>query len=361
MALGFGAFAGAAGPPRVSVATPPTKYPPAVKWGKTVVDTSKYKKAPPWTIGYINGPGALNAFGLTNITAAKWAIQHDKRIKKALQGFGNNDPKHGITVLEDMVAQKPDIIVIEPTNPAAFAAPISRATAAGIPVVICASGAPLNGSFVTFETTDLYQGGYMSALGLVKLLGGKGNVVLGNGYAGTDTTESWRKAALSVFKKYPGIKVIDEFFGQFSVAKSTSDFAALLSKHSQIDGVWAGGAEHAAGAIQALKQAGRKMPFFGVTNSDLNGFQRLAKENRVRFVGIANPASMWNQCIQLATKVLSGQKVPKFINVTPLVPKGQFYDSITGYHYVPQLSDDFDGPLNGIPVSFWKKNGFGRK
>jgi ribose transport system substrate-binding protein len=336
-----------------------TKYPPAVKYASTVVDTSKWKKAAPWTIASI-GVGPSNGFGLTYDIAIKYEASQDSRIKKLLTGSSNNDTTHEISVLEAIIAQKPDAIVILPADAAALTAPVGRAMDAGIPVILCQNGIQ-NDNFVAQVNFDSYLTGYGAADGLARQLGGNGNVAMLNGLKGVEISDIWQQAALDAFKYYPNIKVVSQSYDVWNVAKSTADMTGLMSRFT-INGVFAGGAEMATGAALAFKQAGKPMPVFGVTNGDYNGWLRVASENQIKFTGVPGPATLSKNCLQTATATLSGTSVHKFIDVTPLIPNGSLYNQgAIAQHYVPELSDDFDGPANGIPVSYLASNGLGRK
>jgi ribose transport system substrate-binding protein len=343
-------------PPLSSVQT---KYPPAVKYANTIVDTTKWKKSPPWKIASI-GVGPSNGFGLTYDLAIKYAASQDSRISKYITGVSNNDTTHEISVLEAIIAQKPDAIVIIPADAAALTASVGRAMNAGIPVILCQNGIQSD-NFVAQTNIDSYLTGYAAADGLARKLGGNGNVLMLSGLKGVEISDIWESAALDAFHYYPGIKIVAQSYDVWSVAKATADVTAQMSRFN-INGIWAGGAEMATGAILAFKQAGKPMPAFGVTNADFNGFLRVAKENNVKFVGNSNPATLSANCLKLATDTLSGTSIHKFIDVTPLVPGASNYDETAiDQHYVPELSDDFDGPANGVPISYFAANGLARK
>jgi ribose transport system substrate-binding protein len=338
--------------------TVPSQWDPAKKFSNVTVDTAEYKKPGPWTLAWI-GVGPSNGYGLTEAAAVKYVAKHDKRIKKLLYAVDNNNPATQISALESFAAQKPDAIILSPAG-AQLTAPIARVMRSGIPVILCENGIP-GDDFVSLATIDLWNSGYQSADGLAQLLGGKGNVVMFNGFAGIDTTDTWQKAAKAAFAKYPNIKVLSQQFAQFSVALSQSQTTALLSKYPKIDGIWAGGGEHAMGAMLAIKRAKRSMPAFGVANVP-NGFLRLAKANKVRFAAYPNPAAMSATCLRQAMKVLQGKPVKKFTNVTYMIPGAKPYsDASVGKRYVPGLSDDLSTPPNRIPLSWYRSQGLGRK
>lgn len=325
---------------------------------QTTVDTSKYKKNGPYTIAALTqGPG--NGWGLTYDVSIKYAAAHNPDVKNLTFAPANGSADKEISDLENIVQQKPDAIVIDPLGRAALAAPIARAVAAGIPVVLCANGVQ-GQNYVTRVDVDLYHTGFAAADGLAKSLNGKGNVIMFSGIAGVDAAETWKKAAEDAFAQYPGIKIVGQDYAQWSIATGKTKAAAMIAANPQIDGVWAGGSEMAIGAILAFKDAGRPMPKFGVDNP-LNGFLRLAQENNIQFTGYPDPPAMSQVCLDTAVDVLKGKSVKKFIDVTNLLPNGNGYtEKAIGTNYVPQLNDDFVPPATA-PASTYVNAGFARQ
>lgn len=328
------------------------------KDARTIVNTSKYKKKGPYTIAALTqGPG--NGWGLTYDVSIKYAAAHNPQVKKLIYSPANGDANKEISDLENIVNQKPDAIVIDPLGRAALAAPINRAMSSGIPAILCANGVE-GENFVTRADVDLYHIGYEAALQLTQLLHGKGNVVMFNGIAGVDAAETWKRSALDAFAKYPGIKVVASDYAQWSIATGKTKAAAMISAHPKIDGVWSGGSEMAVGAVLAFHDAHKPMPMFGVTNV-LNGFLRLAKLYHIKFWGYPDPPAMSKVCLDTAVKVLQGQPVRKFIDVTNILPKSTGYNqSQINSHYLPRLNDDFVPPATA-PVNAYAKAGFARK
>jgi ribose transport system substrate-binding protein len=328
------------------------------KDAQTTVDTTKYKKNPPYVIAALTqGPG--NGWGLTYDVTVKAAAASNTNIKKLIFAPANGDANKEISDLEDIIQQKPDAIVIDPLGRASLTAPISRAMDGGIPVVLCANGIE-GDNFVTRVDIDLYEAGYKAADGLAKLLNGKGNVVLFSGIAGVDAAETWKQAALDAFKNYADIKIVAQDYAQWSIATSKQKAEAMMAANPQIDGVWAGGGEMALGAALAFSDAKRTPPKFGMANVP-NGFLRLAKENNYQFVGAPDPPSMSKICLDTALDVLAGKSVKKFIKLDTVIDGAKPYDQTSFQQwYVPELNDDFIPPAL-VPTQAYIDGGFQRK
>lgn len=362
---GWDARAGGAVPPPAAATEDPalaSDYSKALlKDAATDVDTSAYKKDGPYTIAVSQqDPG--NGWGLTyNVTIAAYGKELEKSgvLAKPLIVSATNDSNQQISDMENFIEQKPDAIVIEPLGRAASVAVIERAIDAGIPVVLCANGIE-GDKFTTRVDVDFYEVAYKSGEGLAKLMGGKGNVVVFNGIAGVDSTETWQKAALDAMSKYPDIKVIATEYAQWNIATAKQKMEAIMAANPQIDGVWAGGGEMALGAALAYEDAKKPAPKFAMVNVP-NGFLRLADEYKYEFVGSPDPPSMSKYCLQTAVDILQGKSVKKFVSLRTLMDGADPYDQTTGIQwYVPELNDDFIPPAT-VDVQAYVDGGFQRK
>jgi len=111
-------------------------------------DTAAFKKDGPYVI-------ALAAQGPTN----SWATLFDEHARAYVEELGadvvsellyadaNGNADIQVPQIEDLLTQQPDALIVVPMGPA-LAAPVSRAMAEGVPVILCASGVP-GDDFVT--------------------------------------------------------------------------------------------------------------------------------------------------------------------------------------------------------------------
>lgn len=328
------------------------------KNAKITVDTSKYKSDPPYTIALIT-QGPFNGWGKIYNVAARYAAQTSGKVGKTLVFDSFGDPAKQIKAMQDMLAQKPDVIVLTAMSKAALAAPVDRAIRAGIPVVMCGSSVDTD-SFVAEVGRNLYDLAFKNALALAKRLGGRGNILMFNGIAGTDTAETWRQAAKDAFGQFGGIKLVADQFANWSVADSKKAATAIMASQPKIDAVWTGGSEMAIGTILAFTDAKRKLPVFGTANP-LNGFLRLAKQHKLKFVASPYPPAMSFYGVRAALDVLAGKPVKKYADVQGPLLKGvtTYTETAIGRFYRPQFDDDYIDPTP-LPAAALNKAGFKR-
>jgi ribose transport system substrate-binding protein len=92
--------------------------------------------------------------------AARLSGERGVRLLPEVAGDGAAGVERQIEQMHTMVKQKPDIIIVQPTDNAALAAPLRAANQAGIPVVAYdqyISG----GNLAAYITSDNYQAGYL--------------------------------------------------------------------------------------------------------------------------------------------------------------------------------------------------------
>lgn len=325
---------------------------------KVTVNTSKFKKKGPYVVGYV-AQGPINGWGKEFDVAMRYELQKSGQLKKLLYINSGGSASKEVTGMEDLIAQHPDIIILTPLGKAALSAPVNRAVAAGIPVVVT-GGSVQTDRFTAEVGRNLPQTAYQSALHLAKMLHGKGNVVMFDGIAGSDSAEGWKAAAHAAFEKFPGIKIVAEQYANWSVATATTQMQAILAAHPRVDGVWSGGSEMSVGAVNAFAGAHKTMPMFGTTNP-LNGFLRLAKQYHLKFYGAPYPpAAMSKVSADVALKILGGKSVKKYTDVIKIVPQtGGYTQAKIGSRYRPDMNDDFVPPA-AIPIPALKKGGFAR-
>ena len=309
-------------------------------------DTSKFKKDGPYRI-------ALAAQGPTN----SWATLFDEHARAHVDELGkdvvsellyadaNGSADTQVPQVEDLLSQDPDALILVPMGRAALSAPVERAMAQGVPVILCASGVETD-DFVTEVGTNLFDSGSSMAQWVVDQLGGKGNVVQMNGIPGVDTAEIMAQGATSVWAQNPDIKVLDTQYGNWSTAEAKKIAEQWIAQYGdQIQAIWSGGAQMSQGIIEAYLEAGLPIPPLAGGEYS-NGFLRLAKENNLKFAGWQYPNAMSIICIDEAIKVLKGEPVKRFIDFKDVLPETATLNSEDiDKLYNPNWSDDVFGPI----------------
>jgi ribose transport system substrate-binding protein len=266
-------------------------------------------------------------------------------ISELLYADANGSADIQVPQVEDLLSQEPDALILVPMGRAALSAPVERAMAQGVPVILCASGVETD-NFVTEVGTNLFESGANMAQFVVDELGGEGKIVQMNGIPGVDTAEIMAQGAESVWAENPGIEVLDVQYGNWSTAEAKRIAEQWVAQYGEeIKGIWSGGAQMSQGIIEAFLEAGLPVPPLG-GGEYANGFLRLVKENNINFSAWQYPNAMSVLCVDTAVKILQGEPVARFID---------FRDEMEGTtnfgvaelddYYNPNWSDDVFGPI----------------
>src|SRR5260370_33281018 len=164
-----------------------------------------------------------------------------------------------VTLVENSITNKPSDIVVAQTNFEAMAAPIEKATAAGIPVIVIDSGVKTD-KYASYLTTNNIEGGKKAAIALaecIKQRTGKaaGKVAYLTAIAGNESQISRDKGFIDEIKKsYPALQIVDNRIGNNDIAKGLSNTLAILSRFPDLVGIFADNAQIGVGAGAALDE-----------------------------------------------------------------------------------------------------------
>lgn len=227
-----------------------------------------------------------------------------------------DDRDQQIQVVENFMARHVSAIVLAPLDSQALVRPVHYAVEAKIPVVIMDSD--LNSQdYVSFVATDNYKGGQLAAEHMVKLLGGKGNVILMRYAVGSASTEAREAGFLDGLKKYPDIKVIssDQHAGATrELAYQTSQ--NLLNRFGrEVNGVFCPSEPTTIAMTKALRDlglAGGKVKMLGFDAGSQSVLD--LQHGDVQALVVQNPLRMGYLAVLTAVEHLRGEKVPRRID-----------------------------------------------
>lgn len=308
------------------------------------VDTSEYVAEVPYKIativqGPINGWGTIFDATMNEAMAQSGLFDMDARLYVPWD-FDVANQANGI---EDAIAQGVDAIMLTSLSRAGLAASVERATAAGVPVVLCMAGAATD-DFVAEVSSDMPRMGYVSAQKVAEQIGGEGKVIMIHGIAGVDAAEFWKLGAHAAFAEYPDIEIVAEQNANWSTADALEVMRTILVQQPEIDAIWTGGFEMGVGIVDAYREAGVELPFIGGTGIT-NGFLRTAIEDEIDFFAVQFPPAGSAECVNTVIDVLEGKPVQKYTDVATLLPEVEpiTLDNAEA-HFRPQFNDDFIGP-----------------
>jgi ribose transport system substrate-binding protein len=309
-------------------------------WNATpnaVVDTTKYKKAGPYVIGFSNA-SVSNVWRVDFANALYSEVSRNRNmIKKLIVTDANDSPAKQVADIQDLIQQGVDLLIVSAATSEALDPIVTRAMKQGIPVVMVDRRVTSN-NFVTFVTANNPATGRLYAQWLVEMLHGKGNIIMLPGIPGAGSANERMVGAMEIFSQHPDIKILDTQYTDYSPAKGKTVAAGLIQKYGKsIDGIWADGGAQVSGAMEAFVDAGYKdgeIPI-GICG-DYNGCLLNAIKHKVPVIDIDYPSAMGGVAVDLALDVLAGKPVPHIaqINADIMVSKGAETKSVKADQWV---------------------------
>lgn len=274
-------------------------------------------------IGAVAGaPGGARAAEGKKLTIAlsnsfignKWRIEMENvyRAALAMEPFksqvdgswfnsGNNVSTQS-QQLSNLIARRVDAILIDAASPTALNGVIAQATQRGILVVSFDNVVTAPSALKV--NADQFQWGVRNATWLVDALGGKGNVIMVTGVAGTQADTDRNRGADTVWAKHPGIKVVNRYTGMWDSATAERNTAAILPSLPKVDGIWCQGGTD--GVLKAFISA-KRVPLPPTAGEAENGFRKFMvgyMGQKVRGISLGQPPYLSVIALELARRIL---------------------------------------------------------
>ncbi len=215
----------------------------------------------------------LAAFSQAEMTN-EWRVMNSKEMEEAWKAAGydyvwtnaESDPAKQLADVEDLLARKPDVLIIAPIEYEALAPVPELAAKAGVPLLVVDRNLPgqagTNG-WISVITTDFVDSGKRAAEDVVAQLtakkgGAKGNWLHITGNVGASPVIDQGKGMEEVFAAHPEIKLLsscDSGNSREGGRKCAEDM--LQAFPDGVDVIVADNDDAALGAIAAIKAAGR--------------------------------------------------------------------------------------------------------
>jgi ribose transport system substrate-binding protein len=267
-----------------------------------------------------------------------YVTQYVDQVKKMADEYGielvivdaEDDPGRQSQQMPELIAQRPDAIVVWALNAAGIVPALRQASEAGIPVVTIVADVDESGKqYVAAHAgpNDILQG-TQAAQALIDAMGGKGNVVALRGPTGFGPADQRHQAFLDVAAKYPDIKLLDAQDSNWSVDKGQSLMENMITRFGrQIDGVISSDGYTGTGgalAVDAAVAAGT-LEAGHIKFSDPNGVATsydLVKEGKYAATVLQLPQDDAEFSFKVAIQVATGIPVERYNYLpTPVVTK----------------------------------------
>jgi ABC-type sugar transport system substrate-binding protein len=231
-----------------------------------------------------------------------------------------------VSQLQNFLTQNVDAVILAATSPSGTKPIVEQLNQHHIPVINFTS--KTDGPIVTYIGSSNQQLGEDEAKAMIKLLGGKGNVVMVNGPAGVSWAIDRSQAFKNYIQSHSSIKIVKEEWEESSPTAGYNTMANILHAVPKIDGVYTGSDFLGDGAVGAIKAAGKGGKIV-VTTAVLEP-QTLTyiKNGQIQMTAAQRAVVIGEKAVQAAIDTLNGKHIPKKISVPDLIVTSENVDSV---------------------------------
>lgn len=230
----------------------------------------------------------------------------DKIGAKLVVVDAQDDASKQVSQVENLIQQKVDVILLNPTDSDGLVTAVNDANTAKIPVVTL-DRAVNGGTVASHIASDNIAGGKMAADYIVKQLGGKGKVVELEGIAGTSAARDRGQGFHEVMDKQTGMKVVARQPADFDRSKGMTVMENIQQSQPEINAVFAHNDEMALGALQAVQAAKKNIMIVGFDGTP-DGVKAV-EDGKLAATVAQQPKMIGELGVKTAEKIAKGEKV----------------------------------------------------
>ncbi|MDF7816632.1 sugar ABC transporter substrate-binding protein [Runella sp. MFBS21] len=217
-----------------------------------------------------------------------------------------------IEQVESFIAQKVDVIVMNPCEVEASSPAVTKALAAKIPIINVNSETTAAPS--AFVGSDDVESGRIAMKYIAEKLGGKGNVLMMHGYMGQAAQIKREQGAREILKQYPNLKLLAHQTAEWDRAKSMALMENWIQSYGKdINAVFAQNDEMGMGAVKALTDAGLKDKVIVVSIDAIPDALQAVKKGTLNATVFQNAPQQGAKAIETAVKIAKGEAYEKSV------------------------------------------------
>ncbi len=238
------------------------------------------------------------------------------------QGASDFNPVTQVPVLQAVIARKPDVILIAPTDKQQLIAPLKQAVDAGIPVITVDTfiddgkyqDGEGPGDFpLSYIATDNVLGGFLAGVALAQKIDERGKVYVSNVKPGISTTDQREQGFKLAMRQYPNITVLDTQFNDDDANKAAAQVQAVYARNQDLAGIFGANLFSAIGAADGVKALGQSGKIRVVAFDAPTRIVDDLKSGLIDLAVAQHPAEIGYYGVMTAFAVINHQSVPPHI------------------------------------------------
>jgi ribose transport system substrate-binding protein len=283
-----------------------------------MVDTAKYKKAPPYRVCFSNA-SISNPWRVVGwkVMQAEAELHKSEIASLSYADAQDKDDKQISDIRAFVTGGKCDVLIVSPHTSDALT-PVVEEACKSLPVITFDRNVRTDCPVTAVRTIGGYAYGMAGANFIVENMPKGGKVLMLRTAPGIDVFETRSDAATKVFKA-AGIKPIGVEFTGADNAKTKAVVSDYLSRVGKIDAVWVDFGAMSVAVAEAFEDAGQDYPI--ITGEDQEDYLQKWKQEGFKGIAPTYPAYQWRTALIAALDVLQGKPVygPDWILPQPLI------------------------------------------
>ena len=243
-----------------------------------------------------------------------------------VQAPADFDAVEQVSVLEAVVARRPDGILLAPFDRTLLIPPMKEAADAGITLVEFDAVVDDPSLSAAKLQTDNVDGGRIGARALADLIGGEGKVLLIDYRAGTESTDSRAQGFEEEIATFANIEYLGIQYAENDPAKAAQIIAATIAAHPDLAGVFVTTGAGSDGTATALREQDAR-PEVALVGFDAD--PALVEQLRNGFIDAIvtqQPFQMGYQGVYQLVNALTGQAVTNRVDTGTIVVTAENVD-----------------------------------
>ena len=247
----------------------------------------------------------------TTVTCGASAAAKAAGVDFSFQGPGEWSVEKQTTIVNAIVASKPDAIMISIADPKAMIIPLKAAKDAGVKVITIDGDLSDTSIAITNIQSDNVVGGQLGGARLAKLMGGKGSVIALDNEPGIPLTQDRIKGFKNAIKKYPGIKFLGVKYTHNQTATAANIVSTTAGSNPSLKGVFSAETNNSEGAITGVREAKKIGKVFIVGYDTSDPIVAALKKGTLGGAVVQYPYGEGKLGIKSAVAAVAGKAVPR--------------------------------------------------
>jgi len=301
-----------------------------------LVDTAEYEKPGPWNICFSNAAvdNPWRVVGWQTMQAQVEALGDEIADFNAVDAEASDDKQ--ISDIQSLTrGDKCDALIVSPNTTATLTPAVEQACDTGIPVIVFDRGVDTDCPVSFIKPIGGYAFGADAAEYLVDNVDSGGKILALRILPGVDVLETRWSAAQEVFAD-SDLEIVGNEQTEGDAANTKQIVSDYIAREGELDGIWMDAGATSVAAAEAFEDAGQEIP--PITGEDQLDFLRKWQEDDLSAVAPVYSNFQWRTPIIAATRILSGEEVPKEW-ILPQVPvtEDELDDIVAANEGLPDL------------------------